>query len=211
VKVGGFDVDGILRGKYVALDKFWGALEEGSASATSSSAGTRPTSSTTTPSVTGWHTGYPDTRAASTRRRSACCPGSRTRRRSCSTSSNDDGSPHPACPRGLLKKVIARAGALGYEPASRRVRVLRLQGDARVAPRQGLPRPRAAVARDVRLLVGALQPERGLCHAILDDMERFDIPIEGCTPRRGPGVYEVAIRTTTPSAPRTRRRSSRRR
>ncbi len=28
VKVGGYDVDGILRGKYVALEKFWGALED---------------------------------------------------------------------------------------------------------------------------------------------------------------------------------------
>ncbi|MBV9945523.1 MAG: glutamine synthetase, partial [Myxococcales bacterium] len=28
VKVGGYDLDGILRGKYVALDKFWGALED---------------------------------------------------------------------------------------------------------------------------------------------------------------------------------------
>ena len=26
VKVGGFDIDGVLRGKYLALDKFWGAL-----------------------------------------------------------------------------------------------------------------------------------------------------------------------------------------
>ena len=29
VKVGGFDVDGILRGKYIALDKFWSSLEKG--------------------------------------------------------------------------------------------------------------------------------------------------------------------------------------
>ena len=29
VKIGGFDVDGVLRGKYVALDKFWSAVESG--------------------------------------------------------------------------------------------------------------------------------------------------------------------------------------
>ena len=27
VKVGGFDVDGVLRGKYISLEKFWSALE----------------------------------------------------------------------------------------------------------------------------------------------------------------------------------------
>ena len=28
VKVGGFDVDGVLRGKYVSLDKFWSVVEQ---------------------------------------------------------------------------------------------------------------------------------------------------------------------------------------
>ncbi len=29
VKIGGFDIDGILRGKYVHLDKFWGLVDDG--------------------------------------------------------------------------------------------------------------------------------------------------------------------------------------
>ena len=29
VKLGGFDVDGVLRGKYVSLDKFWSVAEGG--------------------------------------------------------------------------------------------------------------------------------------------------------------------------------------
>src|SRR5437764_1025569 len=29
VKLGGFDIDGVLRGKYVSLDKFWGVAEGG--------------------------------------------------------------------------------------------------------------------------------------------------------------------------------------
>src|SRR5262249_48775964 len=33
-----------------------------------------------------------------------------------------------------------------------------------------------------------------LCHAILDEMAAFDIPIEGLHTETGPGVYEVAIR-----------------
>ena len=35
VKIGGFDIDGVLRGKYVSLDKFWSrARRAASASAT---------------------------------------------------------------------------------------------------------------------------------------------------------------------------------
>ena len=29
VKIGGFDVDGVLRGKYIAQEKFWPALDSG--------------------------------------------------------------------------------------------------------------------------------------------------------------------------------------
>ncbi len=36
-----------------------------------------------------------------------------------------------------------------------------------------------------------------LCHAILDDMERFGIPIEGLHTETGPGVYEAAIKYDT--------------
>jgi len=29
VKIGGFDLDGVLRGKYVSLEKFWSVVEAG--------------------------------------------------------------------------------------------------------------------------------------------------------------------------------------
>jgi hypothetical protein len=29
VKLGGFDIDGVLRGKYISLEKFWGVVEKG--------------------------------------------------------------------------------------------------------------------------------------------------------------------------------------
>ena len=48
VKLGGFDVDGVLRGKYISLEKFWSAAEAGWDFATSSLAGTAPTRFTTT-------------------------------------------------------------------------------------------------------------------------------------------------------------------
>ena len=48
-------------------------------------------------------------------------------------------------------------------------------------------------ARTDRDFPGAGQ-NADLCHAILDDMERFGIPIEGLHTETGPGVYEVAIK-----------------
>ena len=63
VKVGGFDVDGVLRGKYVSLDKFWGALEEGFGFCDVIFGWDIADVLYDNASVTGWHTGYPDTHA----------------------------------------------------------------------------------------------------------------------------------------------------
>jgi len=49
VKLGGFDVDGVLRGKYVSLDKFWGVADVGLGFCDVIFGWTAGTSCTTTP------------------------------------------------------------------------------------------------------------------------------------------------------------------
>jgi len=49
VKLGGFDVDGVLRGKYVSLDKFWSVAEGGLGFCDVILGGTAGTCCTTTP------------------------------------------------------------------------------------------------------------------------------------------------------------------
>ena len=63
VKLGGFDVDGILRGKYLSLDKFWGAAEGGLGFCDVIFGWDLGDQLYDNATVTGWHTGYPDTRA----------------------------------------------------------------------------------------------------------------------------------------------------
>ena len=83
-----------------------------SASATSCSAGTARTSSTTTCKFTGWHTGYPD--APVRILPDSCRP----------LPFEDDGlfflgefapPAETVCPRGLLRRVLERGRALGFE------------------------------------------------------------------------------------------------
>jgi glutamine synthetase len=194
VKVGGFDVDGILRGKYLALEKFWGALAEpigfcdvifgwDSADALYDNA-----------RVTGWHTGYPDVRARidpSTFRLLPWEPGTAT---FLLDFLREDGSPHPACPRGLLKQVIARAVALGYQPyfaAEFEFFVFRETASTLHAKGfRGLEPLSPGMFGYSWVREGQ---NADLCHAILDDMDRFDIRIEGLHTETGPGVYEAAI------------------
>ena len=60
VKVGGFDVDGILRGKYISLDKFWGALEDGIGFCDVIFGWDVGDVLYDNAKITGWSTGYPD-------------------------------------------------------------------------------------------------------------------------------------------------------
>src|SRR3954463_15000660 len=63
VKLGGFDVDGVLRGKYVSLDKFWGVAEGGLGFCDVIFGWDSGDVLYDNSAVTGWHSGYPDAHA----------------------------------------------------------------------------------------------------------------------------------------------------
>src|SRR6187551_3694990 len=115
-KIGGFDVDGVLRGKYVSLDKLESALAKGFGFCDVIFGWDVADALYDRSTVTGWHTGYPDAHAVldpETERRIPWEPG--VAAMLCDFR-GAGGAPHPACPRSLLKRVIARAAELGYEP-----------------------------------------------------------------------------------------------
>ncbi len=194
VKVGGFDVDGILRGKYVSLDKFWGAVQDPIGFCDVIFGWDAADVLYDNCRVTGWHTGYPDTLARIDPATFRVLPWEPDTAAFLMDFVQADGAPHPACPRGLLRQVIGRARALGYEP------VLAAEFEFFVFKETSA----SLHAKGFRGLE-PLSPgmfgyswvregqHANLCHAILDDMERFGIPIEGLHTETGPGVYEVAI------------------
>src|SRR2546427_6736815 len=60
VKLGGFDVDGVLRGKYISLEKFFSAVELGLGFCDVIFGWDSSDVLYDNVSLTGWHTGYPD-------------------------------------------------------------------------------------------------------------------------------------------------------
>ncbi len=198
VKVGGFDVDGVLRGKYVALDKFWGAVSEPIGFCDVIFGWDAADVLYDNATVTGWHTGYPDTRARVDLSTFRVIPWEPDTACFLLDFLGPDGSPHPACPRGLLQHVVTRARAMGYEPT------LAAEFEFFVFKET----PASLHAKGFRGLepvspgmFGYSWVREGqnadLCHAILDDMEAFDVAIEGLHTETGPGVYEVAIKYDT--------------
>ncbi len=195
VKIGGFDVDGVLRGKYVSPDKFWSVLDGGLGFCDVIFGWDVGDVLYDNAKVTGWATGYPDTHAhidASTFRVLPWEPGTAALLLDFAL---PDGSPHPACPRSLLKTVTARAKALGYTAT------FAVEFEFYIFKET----PASLEAKGFRGLeplspgmFGYSWVREGqnseLCHAILDEMAAFDIPIEALHTETGPGVYEVAIR-----------------
>ncbi len=194
-KIGGFDVDGILRGKYVSLDKLKSAIKSGFGFCDVIFCWDINDVLYDNAQVTGWHTGYPDAHAVldlSTLRPIPWEPGAVA---ILADFRDEHGGPHPACPRSLLRTVIARAAQKGYSakfsveyeffffretPGS-----LHAKGFTNLEPLS----PGMFGYSWVRE-----GQNSSLMRSIFDGMRAFDIEVEGLHTETGPGVYEVAIR-----------------
>jgi glutamine synthetase len=195
VKVGGFDVDGVLRGKYLAMDKFWGALESGIGFCDVVFGWDIGDVLYDNAKVTGWHSGYPDAHARIDTDSFRVIPWEPGTAAFLLDFVDAAGHAHPACPRSLLKSVLAKAAALGVTAVC--------GAEFEFFVFKETPESiRAKGYRDLTPLSPGMfgyswvreGQHSDLCHAILDDMAAFGIPLEALHTETGPGVYEVAIR-----------------
>src|SRR5687768_2480491 len=116
VKVGGFDIDGVLRGKYVSLDKFWGMVDSGFGFCDvifGWDIGDLVYENDKD-AVTGSHTGFPDAHAKIDSSTIRFLPNEPDTAAFLVDFSDESGD-HPACPRSLLKRQLAKAHAMGFQ------------------------------------------------------------------------------------------------
>src|SRR5438132_9266573 len=114
VKLGGFDGDGVLRGKYVSLDKFWSVAEGGLGFCDVIFGWDMSDQLYDRATVTGWHTGYPDTHATvdlSTFRLIPWEPGTAAFLLDFEA---EAGKPLAVSPRQLLRRVEDKARSMGF-------------------------------------------------------------------------------------------------
>jgi glutamine synthetase len=194
-KIGGFDVDGILRGKYVSLTKLRSALSKGFGFCDVIFGWDIVDVLYDNVKVTGPHSGYPDAMAVldpGTLRKIPWEPG--VAALLCDFR-DPEGGPHPACPRSLLKRMIERAESMGFEPrigAEYEFFFFRETRDSLVE--KGF--------RDLTPLDPGMMgyswvrtgQDADLMRDIFEGVRDFDIELEGLHTETGPGVYEAAIR-----------------
>ncbi len=193
-KVGGFDVDGVLRGKYVSLQKLRAALRKGFGFCDVIFGWDIADALYDNAAVTGWHTGYPDAHAVLDPKTLRTIPWEPGVAAMLCDFRDERGRPHPACPRSVLKRVLDRGRRMGFEAK------IGVEFEFFVYRET----PQSLQAKRFRDLVpldpgmyGYSWVREGQSHefmaAMLDGLRAFGIDLEGLHTETGPGVYEAAI------------------
>ncbi|GAB5450825.1 MAG: glutamine synthetase [Halioglobus sp.] len=191
VKVGVFDNDGILRGKYMGRDKFFSALDKGFGFCDVVLGWDCQDQLYDNARYTGWHTGYPD---AQVRLLPDTCRELPMEQGGLLFLGQFDEAAASVCPRNTLARVIERAESLGYTTYAALEYEFFLFEET----------PHSLREKDYRNLT-PMTPGwfgysvlRNSVHAqlyeqILELCEAMDFPLEGLHTETGPGVIEAAI------------------
>jgi glutamine synthetase len=191
VKVGLFDVDGIMRGKYMSRDKFLSALEQGFSFCDVVLGWDSKDQLYDNVSYTGWHSGYPD---APVRVIPESCREIPFEEGTLLFVAEFDGGAAAICPRNLLKRVIHRAQTMGYDPFAALEYEFFLFNETPQSIRDKGYKNLLPFTPDwfgYSMLRNSVHSD--LYQQILDMAHKMDFPIEGIHTETGPGVIEAAI------------------
>ncbi|MDP6042139.1 MAG: glutamine synthetase, partial [Candidatus Latescibacteria bacterium] len=115
IKLVTFDLEGICRGKYISFDKFFSAVESGMSFCDVLFGWDANDDLYDRESLTGWHTGYPDTLAKIDLDTFRVIPWEPDTALFIMDLYDKNGDPYPLSPRHLLQKMVDRASNLGFE------------------------------------------------------------------------------------------------
>lgn len=191
VKVGVFDVDGIMRGKYMHKDKFLSSLNGGFGFCDVVLGWDSNDQLYDSAKFTGWHTAYPD---APVRLLPETCRELPMEEDTILFLGEFDGEAENVCPRAVLRRVLNKAADMGYrataacefefflfEETPHSVREKNYRDLKNITPGfYGYSMLRSSVHAD-------------FYRDLLDLGEAMDFPIEGLHTETGPGVLEAAI------------------
>ncbi|MEQ8395478.1 glutamine synthetase [Thalassobaculum sp.] len=194
VKVGVFDIDGILRGKWMGRDKFEGALKKGYGFCDVVLGWDSNDQLYDNVQVTGWHTGYPD---AELRLLPDTCRDVPFEPDMLFVLSEFAGKWEHVCPRAALRRMIDKAAGMGFgvkaaceyefflfDETPESIRAKNYKNLKPLTPGFfGYSALRSSVHADLHLM-------------FIETMEQMGIPIEGLHTETGPGVLEAAIQVS---------------
>lgn len=194
VKVGVFDVDGVMRGKYMGREKFFSALNGGFGFCDVVLGWDSYDQLYDNVEYTGWHTGYPDAPV-------------RILPESCRPLPLEDdmlfflgefaNEAEPICPRAVLRRVVEKARGMGFEPYAALEYEVFIFDETPNSVREKNYRdlkPMAPGFFGYSVLRNSTHSD--FYRELLALCETMDFPLEGLHEETGPGVIEAAIVVT---------------
>ncbi|MCA9581363.1 MAG: glutamine synthetase, partial [Myxococcales bacterium] len=194
VKIGGFDLDGVLRGKYVSLDKFWSALDKGFGFCDVVFGWDINDTLYDNGTVTGWHSGYPDVLARIDPSTMRFLPSEPKAAHFLCDFYDEQGKPHTACPRNLLRRIVAQAESRGFFPKfGSEFEFWVFEETAHGAAEKNYRGMKPISPGMFGYSWVRTGQHQAFVHDIMDTCREYGIPLEGLHTETGPGVYEAAI------------------
>lgn len=191
IKVGVFDNDGVMRGKYMSREKFLASLEHGFAFCNVVLGWDSMDQLYDNVTYTGWHTGYPDAPVR-------ILPGT------CREIPFENGmllfiaeftdEAEAICPRAVLRRVIQKAKQMGFDPYAALEYEFFMFDETPQSVREKHYRnlqPMTPGWFGYSMLRNSTHAE--IYHDIIELSEAMDFPLEGLHTETGPGVLEAAI------------------
>jgi glutamine synthetase len=191
VKVGAFDLDGVLRGKYISREKFLSALESGFGFCDVVLGWDIEDRTYDNITFTGWHTGFPD---ASVRVLPETCRAIPFEESTLLFLGEFIGSAAELCPRGMLGRVVKRAQEMGFEPYSAAEYEFFMFEETPASVRDKGYRdmkPMTPGSFGYSVIRSTVLAE--FYQKLLGTCVSMDMPLEGLHTETGPGVLEAAI------------------
>jgi glutamine synthetase len=191
VKVGVFDIDGILRGKYLGREKFLSILDKGLAFCDVVLGWDSNDQLYDNVKFTGWHTAYPDATVRvlpATRRDIPFEP------KTALFLAEFTGRAEAVCPRGTLRRVLERAANMGYAVnAAAEFEFFMFAETPESVREKGYRHLKSLTPGSFGYSVLRNSVHSDLYHKLLDLGEAMRFPIEGLHTETGPGVLEAPL------------------
>ena len=191
VKVGLFDIDGVMRGKYLSREKFRAVLQSGFGFCDVVLGWDSNDQLYDNAKYTGWHTAYPD---APVRVLPDTCRDVPDEPSSLLFLAEFAGRAETVCPRAALRRIVGRAADMGYAAKAAAEFEFFVFEETPVSVREKNYRGLKTLTPGYfgySMLRSSVHAE--FYHGLMDTMRAMDVPIEGLHTETGAGVLEAAL------------------
>lgn len=194
VKIAFTDIDGILRGKYISAEKFSSVINTNLGFCDVIFGWDSNDIAYDNATFTGWHTGYPDTKAVIDINTFRKIPWENDVPFFLGELVEKNEEPLQVCPRQLLRKIVKDANGDGYTPLfSQEFEWYNFAETPQSVYDKQFKNltPLTPGMFGYSILRSTLKNE--FFTDLFDSLKKFNIPLEGIHTETGPGTYEAAI------------------